>query len=195
MLRRRKANADSPCPPRIPRARRALRLLERGFAVVGVMTVVYVLTLDLSVVASPSMSPTLEGTSVDNGDRVLTEKVSYWFRRPRRWEVITFTRHDGLQIMKRVAGLPGEHMRLSKARELFVDDRQVHPPEALNQKYLRFGNLFAGEPVPCGDGYYVLGDETRDSDDSRFNGPVPPEQVVGRSWLIVWPLSRFGFVR
>ena len=43
-------------------------------------------------------SPALKGSSVDDGDRVLTERVTYWFRGPRRWEVATIRRADGVQI-------------------------------------------------------------------------------------------------
>jgi len=60
---------------------------------------------------------------------------------------------------------------------------------------VRYGNLTEGKPVPCGDGYYVLGDDLKDSDDSRFNGPVPPHRILGRAWLIVSPRNRFGWVR
>lgn len=187
--------ADPPARPRRRLVRRAFRWVERGFAVLGVLFLVYVATLDVSVVTSPSMAPTLQGTSIDNGDHVLTEKVTRWFREPRRWEVIAFTRDDGAQIMKRVAGLPGEDVRLTKERELLIDGQAVDIPPSLNRKFLRYGNLFEGKPVPCGDGYYVLGDDSKDSDDSRFNGPVEPDRVVGRAWMIVWPPARFGFVR
>ena len=49
--------------------------------------------------------------------------------------------------------------------------------------------------MPCGSGYYVLGDDLKDSDDSRFNGPVPADRIMGRAWLIVWPMKRLGWVR
>jgi hypothetical protein len=65
----------------------------------------------------------------------------------------------------------------------------------LHLEQLGFGNHMEGKPVPCGDGYYVLGDELKDSDDSRFNGPVPARRVMGRAWLIVWPWKRLGWVR
>jgi len=42
--------------------------------------------------------------------------------------------------------------------------------------------------------YHVLGDDTRDSQDSRFDGPIPTDQIKARAWLIVWPFSRIGFV-
>ena len=57
--------------------------------------------------------------------------------------------------------------------QLVIDGREVACPASLDIKYLRFGNLIEGKPIPCGDGYYVLGDDLKDSDDSRFNGPVP----------------------
>lgn len=175
-------------------ARAVMRWTVRGFAVFGAIVAIYWLTLDISVVVSPSMSPTLQGTSVDNGDRVVTEKVSYWFRAPRRWEVITFTNAVGEKRMKRVAGLPGENVQMLTLRELLIDGQPIEIPPSLNNKYLRYGNLKDGKPLPCGDGYYVLGDDLRDSDDSRFNGPTPATHVVGRAWLIVWPFARFGFV-
>ena len=68
------------------------------------------------------------------------------------------------------------------------------PPELDFLDYIPFGNLTAGGTVECGEGYYVLGDDTRDSDDSRFNGPVPPEQILGRAWLILDPAERRGLV-
>lgn len=177
------------------RLRAGLRWLERGLAVFGGLVIVYWLTLDFSVVVSPSMQPTLQGTSVENGDRVLTEKVSYWFRRPRRWDVITFITPVGEKRMKRVVGLPGEAMLMPQPGKLAIDGNRVELPATLNVRYLRFGNLMDGKPVPCGEGYYLLGDDLKDSDDSRFNGPTPAKQVQGRAWLIVWPWSRFGFVK
>lgn len=186
---------EQPVSPRQTRVRRAFRWIERGLALFGVLCLLYVVMFDVSIVTSPSMAPTLQGKNVDNGDRVVTEKVTRWFRRPRRWEVIAFTRDDGVQLMKRVAGLPGETVQLSEDRRLLIDGKPVEMPPGLNRKHLKYGNLFDGKPVACGEGYYVLGDDLKDSDDSRFNGPVKPSRLIGRAWLIVSPWERFGFVR
>jgi signal peptidase I len=172
-----------------------LRWLERALATFGVIVAVYWLTMDMSVIVSPSMAPTLQGTNPDNGDRVITEKISRWYRRPRRWEVVTFIGDNGEQRMKRVAGLPGETVQMIRRDQLLIDGKPVDCPPVLDHKYLRFGNLADGQSVPCGDGYYVLGDDLKDSDDSRFNGPVAKNRIIGRAWLIVWPLHRFGWVR
>jgi signal peptidase I len=172
-----------------------LRWLERGLAFFGALVAFYWLTMDFSVVISPSMAPTLQGTNPDEGDRVITEKVSRWFRRPRRWEVITFINDTGDKRMKRVAGLPGESVQMVRPGELLINGEPVEYPSVLDHKYLRFGNLTDGKAVTCGNGYYVLGDDLKDSDDSRFNGPVPNSRLMGRAWLIVWPWKRFGWVK
>jgi len=163
--------------------------------VFGALVIVYWLTLEYSVVVSTSMQPTLQGLDVDSGDRVITEKISYWFRQPRRWEVIMFTTPSGERRMKRVIGLPGETVRMPEPGKLSIDGNRIELPATLNVRYLRFGNLMDGKPVPCGDGYYLLGDDLKDSDDSRFNGPTPAKDVKGRAWLIVGPRARAGFVK
>jgi signal peptidase I len=171
-----------------------MRWIVRGLALFGATVAIFWLTMDVSVVVSPSMHPTLQGTDVDTGDRVITEKLSLWFRKPRRWEVITFTNSAGEKRMKRVAGLPGESVQMLVPGELLIDGERIDIPSSLHRKYLRYGNLSDGKPVACGEGYYVLGDDLKDSDDSRFNGPTSANRILGRAWLIVWPFTRLGFV-
>jgi signal peptidase I len=171
------------------------RQCENCLALVGLLTLICFFCFDFSVMTSPSMSPTLQGTSWRNGDWVLTEKVTYRFRRPARWEVIRIRREKGPMIMKRVVGLPGESIRIGDDKNILINDRPVNPPAGFAcPKYIPQGNVGDGQAVECGQGYYVLGDDTNDSDDSRFAGPVPPGRIVGRVWLIVAPRSRIGFV-
>lgn len=172
-----------------------LRRLERVFAVIGLTLVLFHATLVSSIIVSPSMSPTLMGNSWYDGDRVLTERVSYWFRRPRRWEVVTYRRQDGMLVMKRVVGLPGEQLQLRPKGELVINGTPISRPAALSQlHYIPVSLVFEDKTVDCGKGYFVLGDDSMDSDDSRFEGPIPPNWIVGRSWLIMQPWSRFGWV-
>lgn len=174
--------------------RRAARLLERGFALIGVAFVAYLLCFDLSVMTSGSMSPALVGESRRDGDWVLTEKLSYRFRRPRRWEVVTFRTEEADQRMKRVVGLPGERVSLIGG-EVAIGGTVPRRPESLGYlKYYPYGSLWRGRQVACGDGYFVLGDDSKDSQDSRYEGPLAEEAIVGRAWLIVWPPGRMAFV-
>lgn len=92
-------------------------------------------------------------------------------------------------------GLPRELISL-KDNRLYVNGREVPRPAALASiKYYDVGNLHGGHDVDCGRGYFVLGDDSRDSYDSRYLGPAAPEQFRGRVCFILWPFSRFGRVR
>ena len=80
----------------LPLGGRALRKAEPVFAAIGLAFVVYSVGFDISVVTSGAMAPTLQGSAFGDGDVVLTEKLSYWFRGPRRWEVLTFRNSEGI---------------------------------------------------------------------------------------------------
>jgi signal peptidase I len=181
--------------PRRRWVRWLLRQVEHALALIGLGTLIYYCCFDLSRILSNSMSPTLQGEDWKTGDLVLTERVSYWLRQPRRWEVITFRAPDGRQVMKRVVGLPGEHVQMRRDGGIVIDGQSAELPAQLSfLHYFPFGNVLLDQSVPCKEGYYVLGDFSRDSDDSRFNGPVMPEQLIGRAWMIVGPSGRRGFV-
>jgi signal peptidase I len=171
------------------------RACEYALAMIGAANLIYLCCLDLSIMTSPSMAPTLKGTSIKNGDRVLAERVSYWFRSPRRWEVVMYFNPQKIRVMKRVIALPGQTICIPREGEILIDGQRVLPPDS-SSKYWYYpqGDLAKGKTVPCGDDYYVLGDASGDSEDSRFNGPLPASKVAGRAWLIVWPWDRMGFV-
>jgi signal peptidase I len=169
--------------------------IERCLALFGLVMLVYLAGFDLSRITSGSMEPTLRGEDYLTGDLVLTECISYWFRRPQRWEVVALRNNEGLQVMKRVVGLPGERIQLLRGGKLIVDGQEaVRPPQLEFLKYVPWGNLANNKTVPCGDGYYLLGDKTVDSEDSRFSGPVHLPQIFGRAWLILAPSAHRRFV-
>jgi signal peptidase I len=173
--------------------RRAWRTAVAIFAVIGLITTARPFLFDLTPIISGSMAPTLQG-DVHGGDWVLAEKLSYYFRAPRRWEVVEFTNSEGIQVMKRVAALPGESITVKNNRAV-INGAEVIPPVDPPPRYYPYGNLLSGKPVDAGSGYYVLGDDSVDSQDSRYEGTVRRESIRARAWLIVWPLNRFGWVR
>ena len=175
-------------------ARRLPRLIEHALALIGAVLLVYYMAFDLSVVISPSMSPALRGNGPEDGDWVLTEKLAYRVRRPRRWEVVTFLTEERDQRMKRVVGLPGETVALAQG-EVVINGTAAPRPEPIQSlKYYPYGQLSRGRTADCEAGYYVLGDDSKDSQDSRYEGPLDRSAIVGRSWLVVWPPKRIGFV-
>jgi signal peptidase I len=169
--------------------------VERTFAVIGVLFVAYHGAFRLDRLTSGSMQPTLQGRSLTDGDHVLSETITGRWRTPRRYDVVAFQTDEGLQVMKRVIGRPGETIALRQGK-FVVDGRELERPKDVPARtYYAYGNLANGGAVRCGNGYYVLGDDSIDSQDSRFDGPIAPERIVGRAWAIVWPPSRMGLVR
>jgi signal peptidase I len=172
------------------------RIAWNALALFGLFSLVKAACFDFHQIGSSSMAPTLYGASRREGDLVLSEKVSLAFRTPRRWEVIAFYDPYENLIIKRVVGLPGEKIQLLDNGDLIVDGEPEPRPKSLaGIEYKRYGTLTSGQIAECGDGYFVLGDDSRDSDDSRYNGPVPPDDIVARPLLILSPANRRGWVQ
>jgi signal peptidase I len=137
-----------------------------------------------------SMSPTIQAAEYGPADWVVTEKISYWFRSPRRYEIVRFRGEEGLPVMKRVVGFPGEVLSVRDKR-LLVDGRVPEAPASTRHlEYYPYGHLRGGKGHRCEDGYFVLGDDSRDSWDSRYIGSIPRERITGRAWFVVWPPNR-----
>lgn len=163
------------------------------------------------VIPSSSMSPTLQ-----IGDRVMVEKVSYYFTKPHRGDIIVFryppsdpkalntnnvffwpfqqigetlhiTYRGTTPYVKRVIGTEEETVELRKGK-LYVDGKRIEEPYIVDD-----GSDFGPVKVPEGN-LFCLGDNRPNSRDSRFWGMVPIRSVIGRVFLRWWPLSRFGSV-
>ncbi len=177
------------------RWRKSLRWVERLLACVGLCFIVYRLAFEFTVMTSDSMSPTLRGTSYEDGDRIILEKVSGYFRSPRRWEVYFYYDNEGTAVTKRIVGLPGEKISI-KDNQIYINGVELPRPEELQSiKYYGQGKLANGHEVECGNGYFMLGDASGDSYDSRYTGIVTGDRFRARAWCIIWPRDHLGFVR
>ena len=143
-------------------------------------------------VPSDSMAPTLQV-----GDRVLTNKFIYAFSEPERGDLVVFESIDKKKdedVVKRVIGLPGDEISVENG-VLLVNRKPPYEPylatgESTDEKrpgMETFGPVF----VPK-DHVFVMGDNRANSYDSRFFGPVPNENLVGKASLRFWPNDRFG---
>ena len=159
----------------------ARRLAPAGLillAVAGLAVVVRRARLEPMLVHGDSMRPTL-----DPGQRIAVGPLR---RTPRRGEVVLL-RHDGLEMVKRVVGLPEERVRLVDGR-LEVDGRHVPEPYAVEgpaqadavELDVRLGH----------EELLVLGDSRRHSTDSRSFGPVHRDDVIGIVRFAYWPPRR-----
>jgi signal peptidase I len=171
-----------------------LRPARHLLALFGLVTLVYFTCFDLSAVSYFSTRQSRKGTfGAADGDYLLTERITCWCRSPRRWEPITCRRDNGQVAVRRVVGLPGETIGIRKSGQPVVDGQPVdRPPELASLDYLPVCNVHQGKEVACGDGYFVLGDDSMDVQDSRFEPPVPADALVGRPWLLFHRNSRIS---
>jgi signal peptidase I len=118
------------------------------------------------------------------GDRLLVDRTAFAFRQPRRWEVVVFrSPADANQLfVKRVVGLPGETVALH-GDEIWINGQAVAKPGGGTYK-LRIGDRDQCHLGPAE--YFVLGDNTNISDDSR-SWPIGPG--VDAKLLIGKPLG------
>jgi signal peptidase I len=128
--------------------------------------------------------PPNEGVS----DRGLVGDVLHWLG-----EGIGVAQPQNEDFIKRVVGLPGDVLEIDRQGRLFRNGAPVREPYLHPARDTRpFG------PVTVPDGMlFVLGDNRLSSGDSRFPlptgvGTVPVDRVIGKAFVVVWPVSRWG---
>jgi signal peptidase I len=144
--------------------------------------------------------------AVSAGDRFIMEDVTFLARKPRRGDIIVF-KSDGIEWLpagairlQRIVGEPGERLRISDGK-LYVNDTHVPLRNAAGEIHyvLSPGSRYLAsstETVTVPDGhYFVLGDNSSNSLDSRFLGFVPARKVMGRASFCYWPPNRIGGVK
>lgn len=142
----------------------------------------------------------VSGSSMENtlsdGDNLIVDKITYRFSDPKRYDIIVFPYQyeDNTYFIKRIIGLPGETVQI-------VDGTIYINGEVLDESYGREvmkNSGMAADPITLGeDEYFVLGDNRNDSTDSRDPsvGKIKRNQIIGRAWVRIWPLSKIGILR
>ena len=145
-------------------------------------------------IPSGSMRPTLI-----EGDRILVNKFLYRFRQPQRGDIIVFRYPDDTKrpFIKRLAAVGGDVVEIRDGRVL-VNGAPLNGSNifSINRYYNQgtYGKTGETVHVPT-DSYYVLGDNSLSSHDSRFWGFVPKRLVIGRAMCIFWPINRWRILR
>jgi signal peptidase I len=204
-----------------PGERKEQRSSEHWIALILEFSVLFIIALVIAIylqafaikpfmIPSPSMEPTLQ-----EGDRVLVDRVIYHFRKPRRGEVIVFrfdpnntanwtqgsngftrsldllaeilniTHQESLQFIKRVVGVGGDTVELRDGA-LYINGE----PYEADYQYVQ--DKDNGKWVVPEGTVMVMGDNRPNSNDSRRWGFVPLQAVIGRGVLIWWPPSRWA---
>jgi signal peptidase I len=155
--------------------------------------------------------------TIDTGDQVFVDKISYNFVKPGRGDVFVFRTNHILGIredpetgapfyIKRLGGLPGDAVRIvppflysngDKAQgygfERVMSGKSGYRGYSLGGNYLSDANRTFNVPAH---GYFALGDNSYNSYDSRYWGAVPEENLVGRGLFVYWPFNpHWGLIR
>jgi signal peptidase I len=147
--------------------------------------------LSLLIVAFFMRLPEVSGLSMEpqihSGERVLINTFAFRLGAPRRGEIVAFRYGgDDREVIKRVVGLPGDHIRIDRGA-VYVDGAKLDEPYVQNRDDRSFG-----EVVVPPDSVYVLGDNRGNSEDSRVFGPVADQLLIGRAIAGVWPPRMLG---
>ncbi len=134
-------------------------------------------------VRSISMQPTLY-----EGQYLVVSKIAYWFHPPQRGDIVVLDpphNRSDIPYIKRVVGLPGEHIRIHDGR-VWIDG------VALNEPYVSGPVIYSDDFVLKPDEYLVLGDNRNNSSDSHVWGPLPRDHIIGKTIFRYWPLENWG---
>ncbi|MGY6530031.1 MAG: signal peptidase I [Cyanobacterium sp.] len=141
-------------------------------------------------IPSESMIPTL-----DTGDRIVVEKVSYKFTSPKPQDIVVFTPPPQLQILgyepsqafiKRIIATAGDTLE--------VRDGQIYINNIPQQEnYILEAPNYSLEPIVIPEGsLFVMGDNRNNSNDSHLWGFLPQDYVIGRAVFRFYPLDNIG---
>ena len=157
-----------------------------GAAILAVLIMTFVaraFTVD-----GPSMRPTLE-----DGQRLLVDRLTYRFQDPQRGDVIVFRypANPRQHFIKRIIAIPGDEVLISRGT-VYVNGVALEEPYIAGPMFGSFGPVV----VPP-DSYFVLGDNRNNSEDSRDRrvGFVPRDHIIGRAIWRYWPITEMSILR
>lgn len=169
---------------------RSLRELLKDvikYAVIVVIVLILILyVVSLQQVVGPSMNP-----NYYDGDVLILNKLHYRLYKPKRFEVAAIKYNDTKYFIKRVIGLPGEHISY-KDGTLYVNGEIIEEKfktEIMDEDFDL--NSLGYEVIP--DNYYlVVGDNRSNSLDSRSKevGLISKKEFIGKVLFRIWPFRR-----
>jgi len=125
-------------------------------------------------------------TTIMPDDRVFVNKFIYRFTEPKRGDIVVFKYpvDPSKDYVKRTIGLPGETLEMRNGI-VYIDGKPLDEPYLTEQGTGDFG------PVKIKAGhFFMMGDNRDNSEDSRYWGQLPRENIRGKVFLRFWPLDR-----
>jgi signal peptidase I len=161
-------------------------------------------------IPSASMVPTLQVKQ-----RVLVDRITMHFSNPGRGDIVVFKpplgadsdqcgvphppdqacprptpQKSSTNFIKRVVGLPGEHLKVINGR-VWINGKPLKEPYIRPDPSCEICDLPREITIPPGH-FFMMGDNRGESDDSRTWGPVPKKWIIGKAFFTYWPPKRIG---
>lgn len=137
------------------------------------------------IVSGKSMLP-----NFNDGELLLVRKIGYNEKTIKRFDIVVIKK-DKEEIIKRIIGMPGEHISY-KNNKLYINDELISEDYShLNTKDFNLEEICSCSIIPEGK-YLVLGDNRPISKDSRSIGLIDEEDIVGKSVFRLWPITKIG---
>lgn len=146
---------------------------------------------------------TIEGSSMiptfQQDDQIIVKTIYDL----ERFDSVVFHDSSNRTLVKRIIGLPGEKIRYEND-QLYVNDKKIEEKFLDNDLVNHAGGIWTsdftleeltGTQVVPADEYFVLGDNRRSSNDSRYFGSIPIESIIGETSFIYYPLNRIKYVQ
>ncbi len=136
-------------------------------------------------------------TTLQDGDQLIVDKISYRFRDPKRYDIIVFPYQyeENTYYIKRIIGLPGETVQVVDGY-VYINGSRLESDIYGNE--LMDDPMAASQPITLGeDEYFVLGDNRNHSQDSRDPsvGEVKKDTIMGKAWVRIYPFDKMGVIR
>lgn len=147
----------------------------------------FIFVMGLQQVIGPSMNPTL-----NEGDIIITNKFIYRFKSIERNDVVVISQ-DEKYMIKRIVGLPGEKVEYQN-NDVLINGK-AYKETFTNSETEDFTIQDLGYDVIPEDMYLVLGDNRENSLDSRTFGLISKNQIIGKAWIKIWPISKMKIIK
>ena len=136
-------------------------------------------------------------STLQNGDNLIVDKISYRFSDPKRFDIVVFPfqYEEDTYYIKRIIGLPGEIVQIDTDGVIYINGEVLH--ESYGLEVIKDPGR-AIEPITLGeDEYFVMGDNRNNSTDSRTElvGNVKRSELIGKAWVRIYPFNEFGKLR
>ena len=157
---------------------------------IAAVVIIYIGLGAPTTVEGSSMIPSLE-----SGNIVITEKLTGYFGRYNRGDIVAFKVSEDKNYVKRIIGIAGDKVKFSDGK---IEINGV----TLKENYLTLDNqkFSSGqiikeneEIIVPSDKYLMLGDNRNNSIDSRIIGFVDQNKIIGKAWCVLWPVNETHF--